>query len=125
MDSKRQKKFSRLIQKDLGEIFQQKAVSLFEGAFITVTHVQVSPDLGMAKVYLSFLLAKNKDYLFELIQEHNKAIRQILANRIRNQARIIPELHFYYDDTQDMVEKVEKLFEGLNIPPAPRKGAEE
>jgi len=124
MDSKRQKKFSRLIQKDLGEIFQQNSVSMFEGAFITVTHVQVSPDLGLAKVYLSFLMAKNKDLLLELIEEQSKQIRQMLAQRIRNQARIIPELQFYYDDTQEVVEKVEKLFEDLDIPPAP-EGDEE
>lgn len=117
MDSKRQQKFSRLIQKDLGEIFQQQAHALFGGAFITVTHVQVSPDLSLAKVYLSFLLVADKQGMMEQVQEHNKALRQLLANRIRHQARIIPQLNFYLDDTQEVAENIDKLFDGLHIPP--------
>ncbi|MBD0402662.1 MULTISPECIES: 30S ribosome-binding factor RbfA [unclassified Flammeovirga] len=116
MDSKRQHKFSRLIQKDLGEIFQQNSVSMFGGAFISVTHVEISPDLGLAKVYLSFLLTKDPEGKIVEIEEQNKSIRNLLAQRIRHQARVIPELRFYYDNTAEEAEKIDKLFENIDIP---------
>ena len=118
MDSKRQQKFARLIQKDLGDIFQKETRDLFEGAFITVTEVKVSPDLGIARVYLSFMLAKNKTMLLESIQDQGKTIRQRLANRIRHQVRVIPELHFYLDETADYAARMDEIISNLHIPPA-------
>ncbi len=117
MESKRQKKFARLLQKDLGEIFQQLSNVHFGGAFITVTHVIPSPDLRQAKVYLSFMLAKNKEQLLETIEEKNKLIRQTLAQRLRHQVRVIPELHFFFDNTSEVMEEVNNLFKDLDIPP--------
>jgi ribosome-binding factor A len=119
MDSKRQQKFARLIQKDLGDLFQRDARSQFEGAFITVTDVKVSPDLGIARVYLSFMLVKDKQAMLGQVQDKTKYLRQLLANRIRHQVRVIPELHFYLDDTADYAAKMDALFSGLHIPPAP------
>jgi ribosome-binding factor A len=118
MDSKRQQKFSRLIQKDLGDIFQKEARDLFEGAFITVTEVKVSPDMGLARVYLSMMLVKNKTQLLEGVKDKGKVIRKMLADRIRHQVRVIPELHFYLDETADYAAKMDALISGLNIPPA-------
>ena len=118
MESKRQQKFARLIQKDLSEIFQRDAKSMFNGAFITMTEVKVSPDLSIAKVYLSFLLAKNKNTLIEDIKEKGKAIRQMLAAKIKNQARIIPELHFYLDESLEYAAKIDNLLSTIHIPPA-------
>jgi ribosome-binding factor A len=118
MESKRQQKFARLIQKDLSEIFQRDAKNMFNGAFITLTEVKVSPDLSVAKVYLSFLLAKNKNNLLEEIKEKGKAIRQMLAAKIRNQARIIPELHFYLDESLEYAAKIDNLLSTIHIPPA-------
>ena len=118
MDNKRQQKFARLIQKDLGEIFQKETRDLFEGAFITVTEVKVSPDLGIARVYLSFMLAKNKTMLMDSIEDQSKTIRQRLANRIRHQVRVIPELHFYLDESADYAARMDEIITNLNIPPA-------
>lgn len=117
MESKRQQQVARLIQKDLGEIFQQDAKHLFNKAFITVTSVKVSPDLGIARIYLSFLLEKNPADLLETIQEQTKSIRQLLANRIRNQVRIIPELSFFLDDSFEQAARIEELLSKLDIPP--------
>lgn len=116
MDSKRQHKFSRLIQRDLSEIFQQNSVSMFGGSFISVTQVEISPDLGLAKVYLSFLLTKDPAGKIVEIETQNKSIRNMLAQRIRHQARVIPELRFYYDNTAEEAEKIDKLFNGIDIP---------
>ena len=119
MESKRQQKFARLIQKDLGDIFQRDARSQFEGAFITVTDVKVSPDLGIARVYLSFMLVKDKQATLEAIRDKTKYLRQLLANRIRHQVRVIPELHFFLDDSADYAAKMDALFSNIVIPPAP------
>ncbi|ADB37049.1 MULTISPECIES: 30S ribosome-binding factor RbfA [Spirosoma] len=119
MESKRQQKVSRQLQKDLSEIFQRDVPHLFNGAFITVTSVRISPDLSVARVYLSFLATKNKQLLLETIQEKGKVLRQHLGDRVRHQLRIVPELHFFLDDTADYADKMDKLFSGLDIPPAP------
>ena len=118
MESKRQQKVARQIQKDLSDIFQKEGRTWFDNAFITVTIVRMSPDLGVARIYLSFLAAKNKGLLLEQIQERNKSIRQLLGQRIRHQLRIVPELHFYLDDTAEYAAKMDSLFANLTIPPA-------
>lgn len=118
MESKRQQKVARQLQKDLSEIFQRELPHAFNGAFITVTNVRVSPDLGIARVYLSFLATKNKQLLLEAIDEKNKTIRQLLGDRVRHQLRVVPHLQFYLDDTAEYAEKMDKLFAGLVIPPA-------
>lgn len=107
------------MQKDLSEIFQRELPHVFNGAFITVTSVRVSPDLSVARVYLSFLATKNKDLLLDSIQEKTKLIRQHLGDRVRHQLRIVPDVSFFMDDTAEYADKMDKLFAGLDIPPAP------
>lgn len=116
MSSQRQLKFSRLIQKELGEIFQQDVKSIFGGAFITISGVNVSPDLGIASVYLSLTLSKKPQVVLEEIRERSKQIRMQLGARIRNQVRIIPELRFFLDETLLEAERMDKLIASLNIP---------
>jgi ribosome-binding factor A len=117
MESKRQQKVARQLQRDLSEIFQRDVPHLFNGAFITVTSVRVSPDLSVARVYLSFLATKDKQLLLESIQEKSKVLRQHLGERVRHQLRIVPDVSFYLDDTADYADKMDKLFSGLEIPP--------
>ncbi|MVM32609.1 30S ribosome-binding factor RbfA [Spirosoma sp. HMF4905] len=125
MESKRQQKVARQLQRDLSEIFQRDVPHLFNGAFITVTSVRVSPDLSVARVYLSFLATKNRQLLLETIQEKGKVLRQHLGERVRHQLRIVPELSFYLDDTAEYADKMDKLFAGLEIPPAPAEEEDE
>jgi len=117
MESKRQQKVARQIQKDLGDIFQREAQHLVNGAFVTVTGVRMTPDLGIARAYLSFLPEKKKDLLFEGIQENVRFIRQKLGERVRHQLRIVPELQFYLDDTAEYAAKMDALFANIVIPP--------
>ncbi|MFI5222012.1 MAG: 30S ribosome-binding factor RbfA [Bacteroidia bacterium] len=109
----RQEKFSKLLQKELADIFQQKRSSLFNNAFITVSSVNVSPDLGYAKVYLSFLQAKNNQEMLDTINLHVKELRHELAVKIKNQVRVIPELNFVIDDSLDYVFHMEKVFDKI------------
>ena len=118
MESKRQKKFASLLQKELGEIFQRESKSLFNGTFITVTYVKMTPDLGLARVYLSFLLTNDKEKTLQNIESHSSQIRGALGKRIGKQVRKVPALEFYIDTMQDEIDRVEKLFENLNNPPA-------
>jgi ribosome-binding factor A len=118
MESKRQKQVAKQIQKDLGEIFQRDMKSIFQGAFTTITDVKVTTDLSIARVYLSFLLTNDKEGLLKIIRENTKAIRTILATKVRHQLRIIPHLQFYIDDTAEYAEKIESLFANIVIPPA-------
>ncbi len=111
MESTRQLKVSRLLQKDLGEIFQLESRNLSQGAMITVTKVNVTPDLAMAKVYLSLFATEDKSSLLKHIQQHGKEIRYNLGKRIAKQIRVVPELFFYLDDSLDYIENIEKLLD--------------
>ncbi|MCX6194489.1 MAG: hypothetical protein RI950_1110 [Bacteroidota bacterium] len=118
METKRQQKFGRQIQKDLSDIFQKEFKEIFGKGLVTVTEVKISPDLSVARCYLSFLLIDDRESVMDELDNRNKAIRNALAIRIRKQARIIPNLVFFLDDTAAYAAKIEALFEGLVIPPA-------
>jgi ribosome-binding factor A len=114
----RQQKFSRLIQKELSDIFQRDQRGLLGNAFITVMEVRVSPDLAVARVYISMVLVKDKKSLLDKLEIHKKEIRKALGERIRNQARIVPELAFFLDEVEENALKMDNLIKNLNIPPA-------
>lgn len=106
----RQEKFGKLMQKELADIFMQQKSAMFNNAFITVSNVNISPDLGYAKVYLSFFNVADKDELLNIVSLQGATIRKELASRIRKQVRVIPELQFFLDDSLDYVFKMEKIF---------------
>jgi ribosome-binding factor A len=108
MESIRQNKISKLIQKELAEIFRSESRSLFGGAFITVTVVRVSPDLGVAKVYLS-IMGNNSKAALKMVIDQTKVIRKLVGLKVGKQLRVIPELHFYIDDSLDYAMKIEEL----------------
>ncbi len=109
MESKRQQRISRLLQKDLGEIFQHEAGSFSAGAMITVTKVNVTRDLSMSRVYLSIFGTDDKEALLEKIRGHKSEIKYKLGNRIRNQLRAVPDLEFYQDDSLDYIDNLDRL----------------
>ncbi len=78
----------------------------------------MSPDLSIARVYISMLLVKDKKAVLDLLDVHKKEIRKALGERIRNQARIVPELSFYIDDVEENATRMDDLLKNLNIPPA-------
>jgi ribosome-binding factor A len=119
--TQRQQKFSRLLQKELGEMFQQDTKSMFGSEFITISGVNVSPDFSIATIYLSLTLSKKPQVVLEQIRERSKQIRSLLASRIRHQVRIIPELRFFIDESLLEAERMDKLLASLNIPPAPEE----
>jgi ribosome-binding factor A len=109
MESTRQNKVARLIQKDLGEIIQQLGKPALQGRMVTVTVVRMSPDLSVAKIYLSIFPSEEQIQYLEHLKQYNKIIRNQLGQRVKNQLRIVPELVFFIDDSLDYVEKIDQL----------------
>lgn len=114
--STRQLKFARLIQKEISEIFQRDKRGILDNAFITVAEVKVSPDLGVAKIYISMMLTKDKQAVLEKINSRKSEIRKSLGDKIRKQARIVPELIFYLDEVEENAQRIDSLIKTLNIP---------
>lgn len=118
MGSTRQQKYSKLIQKELSEIFQRDKRGILNNTFISIADVRMSPDLGVAKIYLSMLLAKDKEKTMERINANKGEIRKALGNSIGKQVRIIPELIFYIDNVEENATKMDDLIKNLHIPPS-------
>ncbi len=114
MESKRQQKFAGLLQEELAAIFQREGAAYLPNTLVTITKVRVSPDLGVAKVYLSFLNTNNTALSVAEVNSHAGEIRYKLGARIRHQARVIPTLTFFVDDTNEYVEHMDKLFDKIS-----------
>jgi ribosome-binding factor A len=109
MSSIRQEKISSLLKRELALIFQQESQNLLSGMFTTVTMVRVTSDLGVAKVYLSFMAVKDKKEALAKVNTVNWKIRKILGSRVGKQLRKIPELSFFIDDSLDYFEEIDQL----------------
>lgn len=114
----RQQKFGRLIQKELSEIFLRDKRGILDNAFITIVDVRMSPDLSVAKIYISMTLAKDKAMVLNKINMHKNEIRKALGDKIRKQVRIIPELVFFIDEVEEGAQHIEDLIKSLHIPKA-------
>ena len=108
MESTRQSKIARLIQKELSEIFLLQAKSM-NGVLVSVTAVRVSPDLSIARVYISVFPSERGDEIVKNLNDNMRSIRFELGNRLRHQLRIIPELKFFIDDSLDYLERIDAL----------------
>ncbi|MBK9399730.1 MAG: 30S ribosome-binding factor RbfA [Bacteroidetes bacterium] len=117
MDSVRQQKYAKLIQKELGELFQREGRGWYGPHFVTVTGVKITPDLGLARVHLSVFKAPKPLEILKSLKKHKTEVRLELGRRIGKQARIIPELEFFIDDSLDYAEKMDAIFKNLHIPP--------
>ena len=108
METTRQNKISRLIQKELSEIFLLQTKSM-NGVLVSVSAVRISPDMSYARVYLSVFPSDRSEEIVKNINANMKSIRFELGNRVRHQLRIIPELKFFVDDSLDYAEKIDEL----------------
>jgi len=116
--STRQQKFGRLIQKELSDIFQRDKRGILDNTLVSISDVDMSADLGVAKVYISMMLTKDKAQTLEKLNRGKGEIRKALGERIRKQVRVIPELIFIIDETEENAFKIEELIKSLHIPPA-------
>ena len=113
MESNRQKKFAGLLQEELASVFQREGAAYLPNTLVTITKVRVSPDLAVAKVYLSFLNTNNTNLSVATVNSHAGEIRYKLGARIRHQARVVPTLTFFVDDTNEYVERMDQIFDKI------------
>lgn len=113
METTRQQKINRLIQKEMSDIFQKETKQM-PGVLVSVSTVRISPDLGLAKVYLSIFPSEKGAELLSNIKANVKSLRFSLGQRLGKQLRIIPELAFYLDDSLDYLENIDKLLNSTN-----------
>ena len=108
METTRQAKISRLLQKELSEIFRQQTAKT-HGVLISVSAVRVSTDLSTARVYLSVFPSDKGQELLDSINKSAKTVRYDLAQKVRYQLRKTPELSFFLDDSLDYLENIDNL----------------
>ena len=108
METTRQNEISRLIQKELSEIFLLQTKSM-NGVLVSVSAVRISPDMSIARVYLSVFPSERSQEIVKNINDNMKSIRYELGTRVRHQLRIIPELKFFGDDSLDYAERIDEL----------------
>lgn len=125
MDSTRQNKISRLIQKELSDLFQRQTQGS-HGVLVSVSGVRISPDLSIAKVYLSIFPSEKAPELLKNITANMRTIRYDLGTRVRHQLRIIPELKFFADDSLDYAEHIDQIIkeakgDGYKSPEGPEE----
>ncbi|MBQ1932204.1 MAG: 30S ribosome-binding factor RbfA [Muribaculaceae bacterium] len=108
METTRQAKISRLIQKELSEIFRQQTAKT-HGVLVSVSTVRVSPDLSIARAYLSVFPSDKGAEIIENVNRSASQIRHELAQKVRYQLRKTPELSFFIDDSLDYIEHIDDL----------------
>jgi len=108
METIRQNKIARLIQKELSEIFLSQTRAL-KGTMVSVSAVRISPDMSICRAYLSIFPSERSEEIVKNINENTKSIRYELGKCVRFQLRIIPELKFFVDDSLDYIEKIDEL----------------
>ena len=105
----RQQKIARQIQRDIAEILQRDGAAIAAGSMITVTTVRVSPDFGYAKIYFSIFPFNKSEQVMQSLNDNNWFLRRELGKRIRNQLKVVPELQFFLDDSLEYIENIDSL----------------
>ena len=105
----RQLKVARELQRDLAEIIRRKGMAVFGGCMVTVSEVRVSPDLSVAKVFVSIFPSERAPQVMQVLEENKRALRGELGREVASQLRIVPEIDFYLDTSLDYAEHIEEL----------------
>ena len=107
--STRQLKVAREIQRDLSEIIRSRGMAAFGGAMVTVSEVRISPDLSIAKVFVSIFPSDRAPQVMKMLEDEKRTIRGELGRKVASQLRIVPEIDFLLDTTLDYAEHIEEL----------------
>ena len=112
MESNRQRKVAQIIQEDFAELFRKQASESKQSILVSVSDVKVTPDLGIAKIYLSIFPQELRSAVMKEIEENKAQYRNFIGQKMGKQVRIIPQINFYLDTALDDVEKLEKELRG-------------
>ncbi len=113
-EGKRQKQVAAVLQEELNGIFQRLSMNMMNGGMVSISSVKVTPDLLEARIYLSLFQVKDADATMKAIEDRSWEVKKHLTEKVKNQLRRMPVLHFYKDDTLDHVFKMEELFKKIN-----------
>ena len=113
IEGKRQKQVAAVLEKELNDIFQRLSLSMLNGGMVSIASVKITPDLFDACVYLSFYKIEHPENALQTIKDRAWEIKKELSARVRHQLRSMPQLNFFWDDTLEYVEKMEKLFKEI------------
>jgi len=113
METKRQRQASELIKRNFGVVLREEGLYIYQNALVTVTNVKITPDFGLAKIYLSVYNTTDKSEVIKSLRENSSRLRHSLAERIRKHIRRIPQIDFFLDDTLDEMYKLNALFDKL------------
>ena len=117
MENTRQKKISKVLQKDIAEIIQQKMKKQgTRGVLVSVTRVDVSVDFSSAKVFLSVFPSAMSQQILKEVSFAASSIKHIVSQKAKNQLRRVPGFVFYIDDSLDYIDKIESSLKGLDNP---------
>ncbi len=111
MESQRQERIANLLKKDIGEILQRMSRDIFNSAMITVTRVNITRDLSLARINISIFAVNDKEALLKKVKERTTDIRYNLGLRVKKQLRVVPQLEFFLDDSLDYIERIDNLLE--------------
>ena len=109
MESTRQKKVSRLLQKEAADLFLRKGNEFARGKMISVTRVRISPDLSVARIYISIFPSDGQEDIMKGIQDHSPKIRYEIGRKVGKQLRIVPEISFFIDDSIDYIDNIDRI----------------
>jgi len=115
-EGKRQRQVAGVLQAEFNDVFHRLGLNTIDGGMVSISSVKVTPDLLEARIYLSLFKVADANIAMKKIEDRAWEIKKELANRVKNQLRRIPVLHFYLDDTLDYVFKMEELLKSV-IPP--------
>lgn len=105
----RQEKVSKQIQKDISDIIQQHTTGSLKGILLTVTSVRITPDLGMARIYISIFPSQNSEKIILDLNSHLGIFRNELGSKLRYQLKKVPEIKFFLDDSLDYIDNIDNL----------------
>ncbi|MFT7588844.1 MAG: ribosome-binding factor A [Limisphaerales bacterium] len=110
-ESRRQQKVASLLQQEMAEMFTKQGSNWYGQAFVTISGVKVTPDLGVARFYLSIFNKEEPQAIVDMVASHTYDIRYRLGKKIRHQLRTIPEIEFYLDSSLDNVDRISELLD--------------
>jgi ribosome-binding factor A len=120
MESRRQQQVAGIIQHEISDIFQKSGRNYYGSSFVTISGVKVTPDLLVARIFISVLSENERKGVVESLKQHSSDIRRQLGNKVKNQLRRVPNLEFFLDESLDEVFKIEKLLKEIKQQEQPK-----
>lgn len=109
----KQRQVAEVIKRGFSTVLQNRGSYIYGNTIVSVTNVFLSPDMRVAKIYLSIFNTQDKDSVLELIQSHYSSLKQDLVKLIRNHVRVIPEIRIFKDDILDEMYRIDQMFDDL------------